>query len=64
MNSSVSTGAIYEAEFFRDPVENYEPRMREIYYLPMGNMNRLSLLSNEEFEALKEDAVLVWSGKI
>ena len=38
--------------------------MREIYYLPMGNMNRLSLLSNEEFEALKEDAVLVWSGKI
>lgn len=64
VNSSVSTGAIYEAEFFRDPVENYEPRMREIYYLPMGNMNRLSLLSDEEFEALKEDAVLVWSGKI
>lgn len=65
VNSSVSTGAIYEADFFRgESVENYEPRMREIYYLPMGNMNRLSLFSDEEFDALREDAVLVWSGKI
>lgn len=64
VDSSVYRGAIYEKNFFRESLEKYEPMMREIYYLPMGNMNRLSGLTDEEFDALKEDAVLVWSGVI
>lgn len=63
-DSSVSTGAIYESSFFRESIKSYEPRMREIYYLPMGNMGRLDRLCDEEFEAQKENAVLVWSGVI
>ena len=38
--------------------------MREIYYLPMRNMDRLGRLSDEEFDALREKATLVWSGVI
>lgn len=64
VDSSIYAGAIYETNFFRQSLENYEPRMREIYYLPMGNMNRLGRLSDEEFDAQKENAVLVWSGEI
>lgn len=64
VNSSINTGEIYETKLFRQPLEDYEPQMREIYYLPLGNMNRIGLLSDEEFDALREDAVLVWSGKI
>lgn len=61
---SVNSGRIYEANFFRTSLENYEPMTREIYYLPMGNMNRLSFTSDEEFDALREEAVLVWRGEI
>ena len=64
IDSSVYRGAIYENTFFRESLEKYEPMMREIYYLPMGNMNRLAGLTDEEFDALREDAVLVWSGVI
>lgn len=62
MDHSVSCGNIYEGSFFRE--SNYRTKRREIYYLPMGNMNRLDRLSNEEFDAWKEQAVLVWSGVI
>lgn len=61
VDSSVSTGAVYEANPFR---EAYQPRLREIYYLPMGNMDWLRWISDEEYEARKADAVLVWSGVI
>lgn len=64
MDSSVYRGAIYEKNFFRESLEKYEPMMREIYYLPMGNMNRMNRLSDAEFDELREDAVLVWSGVI
>ncbi|HBN56822.1 MAG TPA: hypothetical protein DD414_08600 [Lachnospiraceae bacterium] len=40
----------------------YKPLMTEIYYLPVRNMDSLERLSDQEFEAKKEDAVLVWSG--
>lgn len=38
--------------------------MREIYYLPMRNLDKLNRLSDEEFDAQKEAARLVWSGVI
>lgn len=63
-DSSVYQGSIYEKNFFRESLEKYDPMMREIYYLPMGNMNRLAGLADEDFDALREDAVLVWSGVI
>jgi len=42
----------------------YQPRRTEIYYLPMRNVNQLKRLSDEAFEAKREEAVLVWSGVI
>lgn len=42
----------------------YTPRMTEIYYLPMRNTKRLEQLSDEEFDAERENAVLVFSGVI
>jgi len=63
-SSSISTGMIYESNFFRISPENYQPKLREIYYLPMGNMNQLDRLSDKEFDAQRENAVLVWSGVI
>ncbi len=64
MDSCISTGTIYENSLFRDSGADDQPKMRNIYYLPMGNMNRLDRLSDEEFDAQKENAVLVWSGVI
>lgn len=43
---------------------DYEPKMREIYYLPEKNLLTLEELSDEEFDALRGGAVLVWSGVI
>lgn len=64
VDTSVHAGAIYETNFFRESLDSYQSRRREIYYLPMGNMNRLDRLSDEEFDALKMDAIPVWSGVI
>ena len=40
----------------------YVPQKREIYYLAVGNLSGLEHISDEEFDALKENAILVWSG--
>ena len=60
-NGWTSGGDIYGGSDYQ---ETYEPEMREIYYLPMRNMDRLGKLSDEEFDALREKATLVWSGVI
>lgn len=41
---------------------NYVKMKREIYYLPEGNIKKLSRLSDNEFDAQKKQAVQVWSG--
>lgn len=41
---------------------DYEPQMREIYYLPAKNLDRLEKLSDEEYDKLREKSVLIWSG--
>ena len=64
MNPLISNGDVFEETFHRNANAGYQPKAREIYYLPMGNMNKLERLSDEEFDAQKEDAVLVWSGVI
>lgn len=64
MDHSVAQGAVYETDFFQKASIDYQPEMREIYYLPLGNMNRLDRLSDEEFDMQKEEAVLVWKGVI
>lgn len=61
---STATGAVYERLFQRSEVSHYEQEQREIYYLPMGNMNRLERLSDEEFDELREKAALVFRGEI
>lgn len=42
--------------------EPHVSEMREIYYLPMRNLAALDKLSDEEYDALKENASLIWSG--
>ena len=64
LNSLVNEGDIYEESFGRNANADYQPIMREIYYLPMRNLDKLNRLSDEEFDAQKEAARLVWSGVI
>ena len=62
LNLSVSEGDVFEENFYRNPNTDYQPMQREIYYLPMSGLNRLDSLSDEEFDAQKKHAKLVWSG--
>ena len=40
-----------------------KPRMTEVYYLPIRNLpKKLDRLSDEEFDAMREQAALIWSG--
>lgn len=64
IGSTVREGEVFEENFYRNPNTDYQPLEREIYYLPMGNMDRLDRLSDEEFDAKREEAELVWSGVI
>ena len=41
---------------------DYEPQMIEIYYLPVRELSRLNNLSDEDFDALRENGALIWSG--
>jgi len=43
---------------------DYKPQMIEIYYLPMRDYNKLASLSDEDFDAQRANATLVWSGVI
>ncbi len=57
--TQITTGAIYGDSLYQ---EKYEPQLREIYYLPMRNLNRLEKLSDDEFDAQRKNATLVWNG--
>ena len=43
---------------------DHETEERKIYYLSKANLSRYEKLSDEEFEQLAEDAVLVWDGNV
>ncbi|MCI8416903.1 MAG: zf-HC2 domain-containing protein [Lachnospiraceae bacterium] len=46
-----------------DNPATYEPRMTEVYYLPIRNLSqKLDSLSDEAFDAMQEQGMLVWSG--
>ncbi|MCI8515245.1 MAG: hypothetical protein HFI93_11590 [Lachnospiraceae bacterium] len=59
---STSTAAIYEGMDLYQA--DHRPQMREIYYLPLGNMEKLDALSDEAFDAQRKNATLVWKGVI
>ena len=42
----------------------HEAEERKIYYLPKANLSRYEGLSDENFEKLAKDAVLVWDGNV
>ncbi len=56
---------IYDQNF--DPDTGYHPTKREIYYLPSRELidaDKIYEMSDEEFDALKEQAGLIWSGVV
>lgn len=52
-------GGIYDNQIYR---ANYQPQRTEIYYLESSGLQRLKKLSDQEFDAQKERALLIWSG--
>lgn len=58
-------GSIY-GEIYSDSAAfdggTHEPEPREIYYLRMRDLSKLEELSDEEYDALREEASLVWKG--
>ena len=58
----ISEGAVYEEHLFRNANTDDQPIQREIYYLP--SVKGFDHLSDEEFDAQREVAELVWSGVI
>lgn len=61
LSTQITTGDIYGDSLYH---KNYNPQIREIYYLPIKNMDRLEKLSDDEFDAQREKAILVWRGTI
>lgn len=53
---------LYGEDFYEK--EDAEPLMLEIYYLPVQNLHKFEELTDEEFDAQKERASLIWSGII
>lgn len=60
--SGSSSGSDIYGESYQSA--DYEPQMIEIYYLPVRNLYGLENLSDEEFDAQRENGTLVWSGVI
>lgn len=60
------SGSSYGSDIYWDIYNNrhYEPQMREIYYLPLRNLERIDKLSDEEYDKLRENCDLIWSGII
>ena len=57
-----ATGGPIYGENYLSP--DYEPKMIEIYYLPIRNLYRLQKLPEDKFDSLREKATLVWSGTV
>ncbi len=60
--SGSAFGDIYDDSLQKD--NNYMPGMKEIYYLPIRNLYKISSFSDEKIDALRNDAVLIWKGVI
>lgn len=60
------SGRSFGSDIYGDNYKSadYEPQMREIYYLPVRNLHKIEELSDEEFDGLREKGSLVWSGVI
>lgn len=41
---------------------DYEPQVREIYYLPVKHLSGFEKLSDEEYDRMREKGTLIWSG--
>lgn len=65
MNYSES-GSSYGSELYEDSYESgeYKPQMKEIYYLPIRNLEKIDELSDEEFDKLREKCDLIWHGVV
>lgn len=61
--SGTSTGTDMYGDSYES--KDYEPhQMIEVYYLPMRNLNKIDTLPDEEYDRLRENCMLVWSGVI
>lgn len=57
------SGWVYDADG-TSKGKDHEPEIQEIYYLPIRDLGGLDELTDDEFDALKEKASLIWSGEI
>lgn len=60
--SGAAFGDIYDDSFQKD--NSYIPGMKEIYYLPMRNLHKISEFSDEKLDEIRDESVLVWEGII
>jgi len=60
-NGTMTGSQIYGESYGR---ADYEPQMIEIYYLRARDLSRIDRLTDEEFDAQRVNAALVWSGVI
>jgi len=60
------SGSSFGSDIYGDGYQNinYEPQMREVYYLPMRDIYKIETLSDEEFDNLKNKAYLIWKGVV
>lgn len=60
------SGSSFGSDLYGDNYEStdYKPQMKEIYYLPIRNLERIDKLSDEEFDRLRETCDLIWRGVI
>ncbi len=65
---SRESGSSYGTDIYGDSYESADfgsdPQKKEIYYLPVKDLDKIDRLSDQEYDAQKKNAVLVWSGVI
>ncbi len=65
---ALESGSSYGTDIYDDSYMSQDfgtdPQMKEIYYLPVKDLDKIDRLSDQEYDAQRENAILVWSGVI
>lgn len=65
---ALESGSSYGTDIYGDSYmsedSGADPQLKEIYYLPVKDLDKIDSLSDQEYDAQRENATLVWSGVI